>query len=267
MNAATYLVGTTRTFEAATDGEELVILDEDFTQIPGSYNDMKPATICPMLGYDTLDLFLSRAGWSTDVCMMFYLAENMPCMVLTNMYAAYGLPGTLMSPYADFSVAGGKVTVSGMAMSAAGEIVLHIGFMDADGNINNPQEVTFSEEPSQFEVEVEGGTENSCLAIRFADAEEDETMLAVFSLGASMNLNAGEKITLPYLGRRRQHRQRHRLMHAHMLGDRHTTQGAHRGIHHRALPKLSPRHQHPGAVFRARLRRQHGRHGPSCGLS
>lgn len=198
LNAATYLVGTTRTFEASADGEELVILDEDFTQIPGSYNDMKPATICPMLGYDTLDLFFSRAGWSTDVCMMFYLAENMPCMVLTNMYAAYGLPGTLMSPYADFSVAGGKVTVSGMAMSAAGEIVLHIGFMDADGNINNPQEVTFSEEPSQFEVEVEGGTENSCLAIRFADAEEDETMLAVFSLGASMSLNAGEKITLPY---------------------------------------------------------------------
>ena len=40
-----------------------------------------------------------------------------------------------MSPYADFSVAGGKVTVSGMAMSAAGEIVLHIGFMDADGKV------------------------------------------------------------------------------------------------------------------------------------
>lgn len=200
--ALNYLVAPTQKTVAA-ETEEVVVIDEDFKGIPTKYTDMNPAMVSPLLGMGNLDMLLSRSGWQTDLSILFYLAEDMPCLVLTNMYAAMGIPGTLISPVADFSGNDGKVTVSGMALSAAGDIILEAGFLDSSDQMENPVEIEFGEGVTgMFEEEISGGKENSRFAIRLGDCTEDETMLAVLNLKVTKTLNAGESIEIPFISKR-----------------------------------------------------------------
>ena len=199
--ALNYLVASTQKV-VAEDREEVVIIDEDFKGLPVKYTDMNPAMVSPMLGMGNLDMLLSRSGWQTDLSILFYLAEDMPCLVLTNMYAAMGIPGTFISPVADFSGNEGKVTVSGTALSAAGDIILEAGFLDSSDQMENPVEIEFGEGmPVAFEEVVSGGKEGSRFAIRLGDCTEDETMLAVLNLKVTKTLEEGHSYTysvLPY---------------------------------------------------------------------
>lgn len=200
--ALNYLVAPTQKV-VAEDREEVVIIDEDFKGLPAKYTDMNPAMVSPMLGMGNLDMLLSRSGWQTDLSILFYLAEDMPCLVLTNMYAAMGIPGTFISPVADFSGNEGKVTVSGTALSAAGDIILEAGFLDSSDQMENPVEIEFGEGmPVAFEEVVSGGKEGSRFAIRLGDCTEDETMLAVLNLKVSKTLEAGETIEIPFTSKR-----------------------------------------------------------------
>ena len=200
--ALNYLVASTQKV-VAEDREEVVIIDEDFKGLPVKYTDMNPAMVSPMLGMGNLDMLLSRSGWQTDLSILFYLAEDMPCLVLTNMYAAMGIPGTFISPVADFSGNEGKVTVSGTALSAAGDIILEAGFLDSSDQMENPVEIEFGEGmPVAFEEVVSGGKEGSRFAIRLGDCTEDETMLAVLNLKVTKTLEAGETIEIPFTSKR-----------------------------------------------------------------
>ncbi len=191
-NALYYYVTSTRTVTAQADGEEVVLLDEDFRNLDPSHDEYNPLMIIPMMGMGNIDFAMSRAGWTTDFGVVANMA-GMPCYVLTNMYAAYGLNGSLYSPVLDYSVGNGKVTVSGSGLSALGDIVMHVGFEGQD-----PVEVEFTEDYREFSVDIEGGTADGKLCITFGDATEDETQLALFGIKVTTKLNQGETLSYPF---------------------------------------------------------------------
>lgn len=200
VNAISYLVTTTHSHTAVADGEEFEIFNETFANLPESYDAYNPATIVPMLGMGNLDLLLNRSGWSTDCLMMFYMAPEMPCLVLTNIYNSYGILGKLCSPKTDFSVGGGKVTVSGSGFSSAGDVVVYVGFANALGVLQDGyKEVEFAAgTPSEFSVELEGGAPNSSIVMYIGDSTEEEDMVGLLSLTMKTTLNAGETIAMPH---------------------------------------------------------------------
>lgn len=184
----------------ATEDEQYMLLNDDFSNVPLEDDMYNPAIICPLMpqmSNTTIDQMMSRAGWSTDLCFFFRMMPEMPCIVLSNMLAAYGLPGYLLSPVYDLSVGGGNVFVSGMAFTAADDAVVTFFLVDADTlQPYASKEVEVTTEGALIDLTIEGGKPNSRIMFYMTDcAEEDQ--LAIPALAISVDMNAGEEITAP----------------------------------------------------------------------
>lgn len=181
----------------ATANQQYILLDEDFSNVPLSNDEYNPAMIIPLMGMGNMDLYMSRAGWSTDVCIFFRLMPEMPAVVLTNMYASSGLPGYLLSPVYDLSVGGGNVNISGMLVSGADDAV--VTFYLVDAATNQPyasKEVEVNPSGVLMDITIEGGKPNSRIMFMMTDCA-DEEMILIPALGITVDMNAGEEITAP----------------------------------------------------------------------
>lgn len=195
--ATKYLVLPKHKHTATADGEEFYILNELFANVPEDADDFNPIQIAPMLGYDGMDLYMSRAGWTSDMAVLCRFAPDMPAIALTNQYAAYGLLGSLTSPVTDFSVGGGKVKVSGMAVSALDDVVMICGFIDESGEMYSSVDFEVTPDGTMFEVEVPDGRADSRLTMFITDSTDGGDMIIIPNLTVSTVLNEGETITVP----------------------------------------------------------------------
>lgn len=181
----------------ATGKEQYVLLNEDFSNVPLANDSNNPSLICPLMGKENMDGMMSVAGWSTDLCFFMRMLPEIPCIILTNLYAAYGLQGYLLSPAYDLSVGGGNVFISGMALSAADDAVLTFYLVDADTmQPYASKEVEVNTDGVLLDVTIEGGKPNSRIMFMMTDCAEEE-MIAIPALAMSVDLNDGEEITAP----------------------------------------------------------------------
>ena len=181
----------------AVSSQEYTLLADTFSNVPMDNDMYHPAQIIPMLGMGNLDLMMSRAGWSTDGCFFFRMAPEMPCLVLSNMFAEYGMPGYLLSPVYDLSVGGGNVFISGMAVSGADDAVVTFFLVDADTlEPYASKDVEINTDGVLIDLTLEGGKPNSRIMFYMTDCG-DEEMIAIPQLGISVDMNAGDEITAP----------------------------------------------------------------------
>lgn len=196
--ASDYLV-LPRQQHTATEPETFYILNEDFRNVPEDADEFNAIQIAPLMGYDGMDLYFSRAGWYSDMAMMVRFEElgGLPIFAISDQYAMMGLPGQLVSPVTDFSVGGGKVTVSGIGQSAADDVVMALQLMDASGEIYAEQEFEFTPRTNMFNVSVEGGRPDSRLVIKMIESQEGGDVALFISLDVTVDLLAGETVTVP----------------------------------------------------------------------
>ncbi len=188
---------TRYTRTAESDGEEYVILDDTFAEIPVENNEMNPLMFCPLAEKGGLDFYLSRHGWTVDLAMMANFGGTMPAFVLSNQLATYGLPGQLISPAADFSKGNGTVRLSGEGASAADDVVMGLAFIDADNKIYAEENFELTTGGDKFEVTLSGGQPDSRLVIYMADTA-GEDMVMFMNLKITTTLNAGESFTMTH---------------------------------------------------------------------
>lgn len=195
-DAARTMVFPTQKHKAAED-DWYMILGEEFQNVPIANDMYNPAMVIPMMGMGDMNMYMSRAGWSTDVCFFFRLMPEMPALVLSNMYAAYGMPGYVMSPVYDLSVGSGNVYISGMAMSAADDAVLTFSLVDAaTGEEYSTKDVEVTTGGTMIEIELADGRPNSMIKFVMTDCAEEE-MILIPMLSMSVEMKAGEEITGP----------------------------------------------------------------------
>lgn len=196
--AATYELSLVRTHTATADGEELVMLDEDFDDIPYSANSPKGAVqTTDLVTPGSTDKLFHTPGWGTMVGIGYegYFG-------ITNMYDAQGIPGVLVGPVSDFSIGGGKARISGTALSMKDDAQLKVGFgkLEKGKVVFNAGAQVFETSPSgtPFDVEVSGGSADSRLIFQIIDATEGGDMVMFDNIKATSSLNKGETFTLPY---------------------------------------------------------------------
>lgn len=196
--ASDYLV-LPRQQHTATEPETFYILNEDFSNVPEDADEFKAIQIAPLMGYNGMDIYFSRAGWYSDMAMMVRFGElgGLPIFAISDQYAMMGLPGQLVSPVTDFSVGGGKVTVSGIGQSAEDDVVMALQLIDASGEVYAEQEFEFTPRTNMFNVSVEGGRPDSRLAIKMIESQEGGDVALFISLDVTVDLLAGETITVP----------------------------------------------------------------------
>lgn len=197
--AANYKVSFIRTHTATADGEELTYFDDDFSQIPYSMEDPKSTVqSTDMKTPVSLDNLFKTPGWSTLLGVGFTGGFG-----ITNMYEAYGMPGAMFGPVADFTIGEGKAKVSGAAMSSIDDVQVKVGF----GTLGKNNQITFndgaqvfevSKTGSQFDVDVTGGSKDSRLIFQIIDAAEGGDIVLFTNLKATASLKQGDTYTLPY---------------------------------------------------------------------
>lgn len=197
--AANYKLSLIRTHTATADGETLTYFDDDFTQIP--YEMGKPEGTVQTQDMQTpvsLDNFFKAPGWSTLLGVGFTGGFG-----ITNMYEAYGLPGAMFGPIADFTIGEGKAKISGTAMTTVDDAQVKVGF----GKLGAGNKITFNEGAkvfevsttgSQFDVEVSGGSKDSRLIFQIIDATEGGDIAAFTNIKATTTLKKDDCYTLPY---------------------------------------------------------------------
>lgn len=204
--ATNYALTTKRTRVAQADGEEYVIYEDDFTNIPTFYDEYNALMVMPLMGMGgkALDLYLGRSGWSVDLGILFRQGANLvpgfdgiPALVLTNMYAAMGLPGQFSSPAANYAVGNGTIKISGTGQTAEDDMVIRAGFINSANQFTQYEDFEVSTDGAEFEFEVTGGQDGDRIAFRIVDAA-DEDMVMIKTLKITTTLNAGETITTPY---------------------------------------------------------------------
>lgn len=195
--ATKYLVMPVLTHTAAEREDTFYILNETFANVPMEADMNAPIQICPMMGFGGIDIYMSRAGWSVDMGMFVRMIPEMPMLALTDMYADYGLEGSLMSPVTDFSVGGGYVEVVGMGLSAVDDVAMMACLIDADGEMYAWQDFEVSTEGDFFDVVIEGGQPDSRLVIKIVDSVEGGDMVLLPMLSVAVSLDEGETITVP----------------------------------------------------------------------
>lgn len=195
--ATNYLVLPVLTHTAVADEPEFYILNDDFSNVPEDADAYNPIQIAPMLGYGGADIYMSRAGWSLDMGIFMRLTPELPALVLTNMYADYGLPGALVSPATDFSVGNGEVHIAGLGLSGGDDVVVECSLTNADGEVYSSEEFEVSTEGDMFDVTLTGGQTDSYLTIKITDSMEGGDMLLMPMLAVSVSLNEGQTITVP----------------------------------------------------------------------
>lgn len=193
--AIRYLIMPTHTY-TAKQGGAFSILDEKMTNIPATADSFNPIMVCPMLNMGGADIYWSRPGWTFDLAVFAYMAPDMPAMILSNEYKAYGIIGSITSPETDFSVGGGKITISGYGASAADDAVMECSFVDAQGNVYASTSFELSTIPGNFSVELEGGKADSKFRLSMGETAGEEQVFFT-ELNISTELAAGDKITVP----------------------------------------------------------------------
>lgn len=198
QSAAQYLVYPTVNHTATADGETFFLLQDYFANVPEANDAYNPALICPMLGMGgDLNRYMGCYGWSSDFCIFMRLMPEMPALVLTNMYAMYGLPGYIMSPSYDLSVGGGKVKISGMGMSSEDDVVLTASLVDSKTmQPYSSEEIEVTPRGDAFEVTLENGRPDSSIMLVITDAAGEDMVLVPY-LTISVDLNEGESIIAP----------------------------------------------------------------------
>lgn len=194
--AANYLV-LPQVRHTAREAETYYILNENFSNVPEDADEFKAIMIAPIMNYNGMDIYWSRAGWTADMGMMVRLMPQLPVFALTNQYASMGLEGALTSPATDFSVGGGKVSVQGMGISSEDDIVLACQLVDADGKAYASEEFELTTDGALFDVNLEGGRADSRLVIKIVDSCEGGDAAIFTNIAVSVDLESGESITVP----------------------------------------------------------------------
>lgn len=203
-NAHNYLLNVTRTHEATEDGETAVLMDDDFDQTDITLDDSQSTLMNMSTFIVSFDDYIKSKGWYT---LAIGVAAH-DIIGITNMYEGYGFPGVLCGPTADYSVGGGKCTVSGSAFSYTDDVVMKVGFgtfsLATGATFNDgAQEITIGASPvamegTDFSVEVSGGTKDSQLIFLITDAAEDGDMALFDKLHIETTLNKGDVVTTDY---------------------------------------------------------------------
>lgn len=196
--AANYKLAFIRTHTATTNGEQVTYIDDDFSSIPYAMEDPKgtvqtPDFVTPV----SLDNMFQYPGWSTLLGVGFQGFFG-----ITNMYEAYGIPGALFGPVADFSIGEGKAKVSGVAITSMDDAQVKVGFGTLSlGKVtfnDGAQTFEVSTAGSAFDVEVSGGSKDSQLIFQIIDAAEGGDVVLFDNIKATASLKQGDTYTLPY---------------------------------------------------------------------
>lgn len=188
--AAKYIISTEWKHTAAEE-ETFYYLYEDWSNVPETDDDEETPYIM-----GSCDQYMSQGGWTCDV--MFFTSGY---GVLTNMFSAYGWPGTLWSPVLDYSVGGGDVTIMMYGMTAVDDMVIGACFVDEDG-----EEIEGSKQTMEFPAgeltlaytTISGGTADSQVKLWIEDAASTD-MIIIAMLVLQTTLNEGETVEMPYL--------------------------------------------------------------------
>lgn len=185
--ASQYIVAVNQKHVATSDGEVFNLFDDDFSVFDDV--DEEPVQIAQM-GY--CDKYFKRAGWYGDVVFGYY-----GMILITNMYASYGLAGRLVSPAIDYSVGGGKVKVSGTAMSYLDDAILSIALVKGKTTLSE-ETVDVGKTGAVIDVELDGGTDGAQLVFKITDSAEGGDMVFLDNLKVSVTMDKDEQIELPY---------------------------------------------------------------------
>lgn len=188
--ASKYIIST-EWKHTATEEESFYYLYEDWANVPVTDDD---ETTPYIMG--SCDQYMSQGGWTCDV-MFFYSGYG----VLTNMYSAYGWPGTMWSPVLDYSVGGGEVTIMMYGMTAAGDMTIGACFIDENGDEIEGSKGTMEFPAGELTLAtttITGGTANSQVKLWIDDYDTTD-MLIIAMLVLQTTLNEGETVEMPYL--------------------------------------------------------------------
>lgn len=186
-NAAQSIVAVNQKHVATADGEEFDIFDDDFSCFDDATED--PVLVAQV---STCDKYFKRGGWTGDIVIGYA-----GMIGLTNLYAKYGLPGSITSPAMNFAAGEGKVKVTGVAMSVVDDAVLSIA-LTKDGETLSEQTIDVSKTGAAIDVELDGGQEDAQLALSIYDANEDGDYIFLDDLKMTLTMNKGDVIELPY---------------------------------------------------------------------
>ncbi len=194
-----YELSLIRTHEATEDGEIVTYFDDEFEKSPYGLDNPRSTVMTTDGKPVVLNDYLIYPGWSLylGICATDYLG-------ITNMYAPYGYPGALFGPVGDYSLGDGKAHVEGVALTSVDDVVLKIGFGKLDTTskeityLGEPQEVTIGTTPSSFEVDINGGAEESQIIIEITDSAEAGDFALFDSLKITSTMVTGDIFTGPY---------------------------------------------------------------------
>lgn len=199
-NAATYAYGyvvdVTKRHIASTDGDVVVMTDENFDLVPGG-NAEGPQTLV-QLSY--ADKYMQQPGWLLDLGLSGFTPEETGILGITNMMADWGLPGFMLSPTFNLSNGGGKVTVEFKAKSLFDDAVLVLSLVNFEEGVPFPGYVgvPVGTEWQEFSYELEGGIDGCEIYFLIYDAAEGGDVIYFDDLKVSQTLNKDEYITFPY---------------------------------------------------------------------
>lgn len=199
-NAATfaygYAVDVTKHHIAPTDGDVVVMTDENFDLIPGGTAE-GPQTLV-QLSY--ADKYMQQPGWLLDLGLSGFTPEETGIIGITNMMADWGLPGFMLSPTFNLSNGGGKVTIEFKAKSLLDDAVLVLSLVNFEEGVPFPGYVGVSVSPEwqEFSYELEGGVDGCEIYFLIYDAAEGGDVIYFDDLKVSQTLNKDEYITFPY---------------------------------------------------------------------
>lgn len=195
--AAKYAIFPELTRTAQTNGEEIVLLDEDFTYPGCTVSGRTGLAIGGDKGAN-LDIALSRRGWTSDGGKLMSRSMFCPSKGLW-MDNLSGTENNLKSPVYDFSTGSGNVSVKGSVLSIQGPVLVHVSLVDAEGEEYSMQEIEVPEAmtSTDFDVTLENGKADSRFKISLYDTEEMQDAAIVSSLRVTKTLNQGQQITVP----------------------------------------------------------------------
>lgn len=176
----TYLLHT------APEAEKYALLDTDFSAITEGTLEV------PEYGdFYYLDEIVGRTDWFVSVPM---LANG--ALGISNMLAAYEMPGMLISPY--FDLTGDRVTVEFRALGqnlSAATVGLFYDLPDGTSVEITSKPVSLTSEWADYSVTLEGGNEECYVVIACGDGEGT---LFLDNLALTQQLEKGEEVFIPY---------------------------------------------------------------------
>lgn len=180
----------------ATETEYFPLLEETFSAIPEENDEFAPIMIAPMMGFggNAMNMYFSRPGWTADMAIMMNMM-GMPMFAISNLYAAYGLPGVLTSPLYDFTDVTGDIYLEAYALSSVDDVALEVDLVNADGEVVGFDAFEITPEGDMVGVTIPSPQQPCNIAIRIIDSADEGDMAAFIYLSVMAELNEGETIT------------------------------------------------------------------------